>query len=67
MGSYGIRPAYFCMNCVSTSLIGALSTVEDVPFICWTPAVGLAVFPKLLVELVVFGAHDAFWKVLAYI
>jgi len=64
MGSYGIKPAYFC---VSTSLIGALRTVEDVPFVCWTPALGVAVFPQLPVELVVFGAHDAFWKVLAYI
>lgn len=67
MGSYGIRPAYFCMNCVSTSLIGSLRTMEDVLFICfllWK----LLFSQKLPVELVVFGAHDAFWKVyIAYI
>lgn len=48
---------------VSTSLAGTLRTVGYVPFASRTPALGDAAFPRLAVELAVFGTHAALWKI----
>lgn len=45
----------FQYSYISTSLAGALRTVEYMSFASRTPPLGDAVFPRLLVELAVFG------------